>query len=77
MVAMCGSEQLDTIAPDKVALSSPGLNGQLLKVAIRYRTHKKKKSMGYSLDILEIKHIFFKCVKQGRGEYLPGSLEIL
>ena len=43
MVAMCGSEQLDTIAPDKVALSSPGLNGQLLKVAIRYRTHKKKK----------------------------------
>ena len=33
--------------------------------------------MGYSLDILEIKHIFFKCVKQGRGEYLPGSLEIL
>ena len=45
MVAMCGSEQLDTIALDKVALSSPALNGQLLKVAIRYRTHKKKKKV--------------------------------
>ena len=72
MVAMCGSEQLDTIALDKVALSSPALNGQLLKVAIRYTTHKKE-----VWDILEIKHIFFKCVKQGRGEYLPGSLENL